>query len=86
MLNHFLEQALQGEMDSHLAYEHSLGNLNRGNGLSTTQIKSSAGEFERSATAATNSTRPFGELHLYNCLMSISTKYSLQKYAKHNHY
>lgn len=55
MLKHFLEQSLQGEMDAHLVSERSLGNSNRRNGLSTKRVKSSAGEFERSAAAVRNS-------------------------------
>ena len=61
MLKHFLEQSRQGEMDAHLASERSLGNSNRRNGISTKRVKSSAGEFERSAAAVTNPTRPFSE-------------------------
>jgi transposase-like protein len=46
MLKHFLEQSLQGEMDSHLSSERTLGQANRRNGLSSKRVKSSAGEFE----------------------------------------
>lgn len=46
MLKHFLEQSLQGEMDSHLSSERANGSVNRRNGVSVKRVKSSAGEFE----------------------------------------
>lgn len=46
MLKHFLEQSLQGEMDSHLTAERANGVVNRRNGMLVKRVKSSAGEFE----------------------------------------
>lgn len=46
MLKHFLEQSLQGEMDSHLSSERANGSVNRRNGVSVKRVESSAGEFE----------------------------------------
>ncbi len=46
MLKHFLETALQGELDNHLIANKSEGIKNRKNGLSSKIIKSSGGSFE----------------------------------------
>uniref|UniRef100_UPI0018DE409B transposase n=1 Tax=Spirosoma arboris TaxID=2682092 RepID=UPI0018DE409B len=45
MLKHFLESALEGEMDGHLA-QTRLPEQNRRNGKTTKQVKSSAGPLE----------------------------------------
>ncbi|GAB3283527.1 IS256 family transposase [Larkinella harenae] len=45
LLKHFLETALQGEMDLHLQEGQATGLANRRNGKSSKRVKSSAGEF-----------------------------------------
>lgn len=46
MLKHFLETALQGEMDNHLIESRASQTKNRKNGRSSKTIKSSGGQFE----------------------------------------
>lgn len=46
MLKHFLESALQGELDNHLNANKAEGIKNRKNGLSKKTIKSNGGSFE----------------------------------------
>ena len=44
LLKHFLEAALQGEMDSHLQESKLQGEPNRRNGKATKRVKSLSGE------------------------------------------
>lgn len=46
LLKHFLEAALEGELDAHLKEEKAAGLSNRRNGKTSKQVKSIAGEFE----------------------------------------
>ena len=46
LLKHFLEATLQGEMDSHLREEKSQSKVNRRNGLSKKEVRSSMGKFD----------------------------------------
>ncbi|RYE26083.1 MAG: IS256 family transposase [Sphingobacteriaceae bacterium] len=46
LLKHFLESALEGELDAHLQEEKEAGNVNRRNGKASKKIKSISGEFE----------------------------------------
>jgi transposase-like protein len=46
LLKHFLEAALQGEMDSHLKESKQQGEPNRRNGKATKRVKSLSGEFD----------------------------------------
>jgi putative transposase len=46
LLKHFLEAALQGEMDSHLQESKQQGEPNRRNGKATKRVKSLSGEFD----------------------------------------
>ncbi len=46
LLKHFLETALQGEMDAHLKDSKSLGENNRRNGRTNKRVKSLSGEFD----------------------------------------
>jgi putative transposase len=46
LLKHFLEAALEGELDAHLQEEKAEGLSNRRNGKTSKQVKSIAGEFE----------------------------------------
>jgi len=46
LLKHFLEAALEGELDAHLKEEKAEGLSNRRNGKTSKQVKSIAGEFE----------------------------------------
>jgi hypothetical protein len=46
LLKHFLEAALQGEMDSHLQESKLQGEPNRRNGKATKRVKSLSGEFD----------------------------------------
>lgn len=46
LLKHFLEAALEGELQAHLHEEKASGNSNRKNGKSTKKVKSLSGEFE----------------------------------------
>lgn len=45
-MKHFLEAALEGELQSHLAEEKASGLPNRKNGKSTKKVKSLSGEFD----------------------------------------
>jgi transposase-like protein len=46
LLKHFLEAALEGELQSHLQEDKASGTANRKNGKSTKKVKSLSGEFE----------------------------------------
>jgi putative transposase len=46
LLKHFLESALEGELDAHLQEEKEAGNANRRNGKASKKVKSISGEFE----------------------------------------
>lgn len=46
LLKHFLEAALEGELQSHLQEEKAAGTANRKNGKITKQVKSLSGEFK----------------------------------------
>jgi putative transposase len=46
LMKHFLESALQGEMDFHLKEEKARGEANRRNGRSVKRVKSLSGEFD----------------------------------------
>ena len=46
LMKYFLEAALEGEMEAHLAQEKSFGNANRRNGKVGKRVKSLSGEFE----------------------------------------
>lgn len=46
LMKHFLESALQGEMDFHLKEEKARGEENRRNGRSVKRVKSLSGEFD----------------------------------------
>ncbi len=46
LLKHFLEAALEGELQAHLEEEKASGNTNRKNGKTTKKVKSLSGEFE----------------------------------------
>jgi putative transposase len=46
LMKHFLESALQGEMDFHLKEEKAKGEENRRNGKSVKRVKSLSGEFD----------------------------------------
>ncbi|WP_419803299.1 IS256 family transposase [Mucilaginibacter sp.] len=46
LLKHFLESALEGELDAHLQEEKAAGIANRRNGKASKKIKSISGEFE----------------------------------------
>jgi transposase-like protein len=46
LLKHFLESALEGELDAHLHEEKALGAANRRNGKTTKRVKSISGEFD----------------------------------------
>jgi transposase-like protein len=46
LLKHFLETALQGEMDAHLKESKAQGENNRRNGKTSKRVKSLSGEFE----------------------------------------
>jgi len=46
LVKYFLEAALQGEMEAHLAEEESLGHPNRCNGKVGKRVKSLSGEFD----------------------------------------
>lgn len=46
LLKHFLEAALEGELQSHLQEEKASGLANRKNGKTTKRVKSLSGEFE----------------------------------------
>lgn len=46
LLKHFLETALQGEMDAHLKESKSQGENNRRNGKTSKRVKSLSGEFD----------------------------------------
>lgn len=46
LLKHFLEAALEGELQSHLQEEKASGTINRKNGKTTKKVKSLSGEFE----------------------------------------
>jgi transposase-like protein len=46
LLKHFLEAALEGELQAHLQEEKASGLVNRKNGKSTKRVKSLSGEFE----------------------------------------
>lgn len=45
LLKHFLETALQGEMDAHLKESKAQGEDNRRNGKTSKRVKSISGEF-----------------------------------------
>ena len=47
LLKHFLEAALEGELDAHLKEEKAEGLSNRRNGKTSKQVKSIAGEFDK---------------------------------------
>lgn len=46
LLKHFLESALEGELDAHLQEEKALGAVNRRNGKTSKRVKSISGEFD----------------------------------------
>lgn len=46
LLKHFLESALEGELDAHLQEEKATGATNRRNGKTTKRVKSISGEFD----------------------------------------
>lgn len=46
LLKHFLESALEGELEAHLQEEKEAGNANRRNGKASKKVKSISGEFE----------------------------------------
>jgi putative transposase len=46
LLKHFLESALEGELDAHLQEEKALGAANRRNGKTSKRVKSISGEFD----------------------------------------
>ncbi len=46
LLKHFLEAALEGELQVHLQEEKASGLANRKNGKTTKKVKSLSGEFE----------------------------------------
>lgn len=46
LLKHFLEAALEGELDAHLLEEKSAGLFNRKNGKTSKRVKSLSGEFD----------------------------------------
>lgn len=46
LLKHFLESALEGELDAHLQQEKADGTANRRNGKASKKVKSISGEFE----------------------------------------
>ncbi len=46
LLKHFLEAALEGELQSHLQEEKASGLINRKNGKSIKRVKSLSGEFD----------------------------------------
>lgn len=46
LLKHFLESALEGELEAHLQEEKAAGRANRRNGKTTKTVKSLSGEFE----------------------------------------
>lgn len=46
LLKHFLESALEGELDAHLQEERATGLSNRRNGKTSKRVKSVAGEFD----------------------------------------
>lgn len=46
LLKHFLEAALEGELESHLKEEKAAGLPNRLNGKTTKRVKSLSGEFD----------------------------------------
>lgn len=58
LLKHFLESALEGEMDNHLG--ESRPQANRRNGKTTKTVKSSAGLIELTTPAAADRPRPGG--------------------------
>lgn len=49
MLKHFLESALQGELDNHLTESKANQVKNRKNGITSKRVKSNAGSFELGA-------------------------------------
>jgi transposase-like protein len=55
LLKHFLEAALEGELQSHLQEEKASGNTNRKNGKTTKKVKSLSGEFELESSRDRNS-------------------------------
>lgn len=55
LLKHFLEAALEGELQSHLQEEKASGTANRKNGKSTKKVKSLSGEFELESNRDRNS-------------------------------
>jgi transposase-like protein len=55
LLKHFLEAALEGELQSHLQEEKALGVANRKNGKSTKKVKSLSGEFDLESNRDRNS-------------------------------
>ncbi len=46
LLKHFLESALEGELEAHLQEEKAIGAANRRNGKTTKRVKSISGEFD----------------------------------------
>jgi len=46
LLKHFLEAALEGELESHLKEEKAAGLSNRLNGKTTKRVKNLSGEFD----------------------------------------
>ena len=57
LVKHFLESAIEGELDFHLKEEKAKGEENRRNGRAVKRVKSLSGEFKRSAAAVRNITR-----------------------------
>jgi transposase-like protein len=55
LLKHFLEAALEGELQSHLQEEKASGLANRKNGKTTKKVKSLSGEFELESSRDRNS-------------------------------
>jgi transposase-like protein len=55
LLKHFLEAALEGELQSHLQEEKASGTTNRKNGKTTKKVKSLSGEFDLESSRDRNS-------------------------------
>jgi transposase-like protein len=55
LLKHFLEAALEGELQSHLQEDKASGTANRKNGKSTKKVKSLSGEFDLESSRDRNS-------------------------------